>query len=67
MITLLKYKVVREYGDGQRGQRVKHLYRWSDEPSLAIGSLYCHLGRGYPGMQRVISVEKTDIVYDDGA
>lgn len=66
MITMLKYKVVREYGDGRRGKRVKYLYRWSDQPQLTIGGLYLHLGYGYPGMQRVLSVEETDTTHNDG-
>lgn len=50
------YQVVREYPDGSRGKRTKPLYRY--KPDLKVGGLYTHLGRGFPGMQRVISMEE---------
>lgn len=52
------YKVVREYRDGSRGKRAKTLTRFS---RLRIGGLYVHLGKGYPGMQRVLSEEVRQI------
>jgi len=60
MAVLLKYKVIREFMDGSRAKRARSLYRWSDNP-LKIGGLYSHIGSGYPGMQRILSVEETSI------
>lgn len=54
------YKVVREHMDGSRGKRARKLYRWENEP-LKVGGLYMHLGDGFPGMQRVLSVETEEI------
>lgn len=54
-MTMYIYKVVREHMDGSRGKRVKKLYRWEND--LNVGGLYVHLGNGFPGMQRVLSVE----------
>lgn len=50
------YRVVREYPDGSRGKRTKPLYR--HKPDLKVGGLYTHLGRGFPGLQRVVSMEE---------
>ena len=54
MCKLYKYKVVREDLNGKRGKRAKTLY--SFENNLKVGGLYCHLGAGFPGFQRVLSV-----------
>ena len=54
-MTLYIYKVVREHMDGSRGKRAKKVYRWKN--SLEVGGLYMHLGKGFPGMQRVLSME----------
>lgn len=54
MYTLYIYKVIREYADGTRGKRTRTLCRY--EPDLEIGGLYVHLGPGYPGQQRVLSM-----------
>lgn len=54
MYTLYIYKVIREYADGTRGKRARTLCRY--EPDLAVGGLYVHLGAGYPGLQRVLSM-----------
>ena len=53
-MTVYVYKVVREHPDGSRGKRIKQLVRWED--NLKVGGLYVHLGSGFPGMQRVLSV-----------
>lgn len=50
------YQVVREYPDGSRGKKSKPLYRY--KPDLKVGGLYTHLGRGFPGMRRVIRLEE---------
>ena len=48
------YKVIREnIVTGERGKRSKEISRF--EP-LTIGGLYCHLGSGYPGFQRVLEL-----------
>ena len=49
------YSVVREYPDGSQYKRVKKLYRYKP---LKVGGLYTHLGKGFPGMQRVLAVEE---------
>lgn len=48
------YTVVREYPDGSRGRRVKKYYAFRP---LKVGGLYTHLGKGYPGMHRVLEEE----------
>ena len=58
-MTMYVYRVVREYIDGSRGKRTKKLYRGEQEP-LNVGGLYLHLGSGFPGMQRVLSVETVE-------
>lgn len=57
-MTMYVYRVVREHMDGSRGKRTKKLYRWEYEP-LNVGGLYLHLGRGFPGMQRVLELIET--------
>lgn len=46
------YKVIREYPDGRISGRVKTIIRYKP---LTVGGLYVHLGKGFPGMHRVIS------------
>ena len=53
-MTLYVYKVIREYPDGTQGKRARTLFRF--EPDLQVGHLYVHLGDGYPGLQRVLSM-----------
>lgn len=53
-MTLYIYKVIRETPDGFRGKRAKSYYCY--EPELNVGGLYVHLGPGYPGLQRVLSM-----------
>lgn len=57
-MTLYIYKVIREHPDGTQGKRAKTLCRY--EPDLNIGGLYVHLGPGYPGLQRVVSMGTED-------
>lgn len=54
-MTVYIYKVIREYPDGSRGKRIKRLWRWEND--LKVGGLYVHLGSGFPGMQRILSME----------
>ena len=58
-MTLYVYTVVRERMDGTRGKRAKKLYRW--ENNLKVGGLYVHLGNGFPGMQRVLSMTTEEL------
>lgn len=59
MATEYIYKVVREdLKTGVQGKRPKRLYTFKP---LQIGGLYAHLGRGYPGYQRVLSVETKEM------
>lgn len=58
-MTMYIYKVIREYPDGSRGKKTKSLWRW--ENNLKVGGLYMHLGSGYPGMQRILSMETRDL------
>lgn len=48
------YTVVREYPDGSRAKRKNKVCRF--RPELTVGGLYVHLGTGFPGMQRILSV-----------
>lgn len=59
-MTEYSYKVIREYPDGKRAGRVRTLTRYKP---LTVGGLYIHLGKGYPGMQRVISEKTREIEY----
>lgn len=50
------YTLVKEdFHTGERAKRVKKNIRFS--PDLEIGGLYAHLGSGYPGFYRVLSLE----------
>lgn len=53
-MTLYVYKVIRERLDGSRGKRAKNYTCY--EPKLKVGGLYAHLGVGFPGFQRVLSM-----------
>ena len=53
-MTMYIYQVVRERPDGTRGKRKKKYHSW--EPELHVGGLYVHLGPGFPGLQRVVSM-----------
>ena len=58
-MTVYIYKVIREYPDGSRGKRIKRLWRWEND--LKVGGLYVHLGSGFPGMQRILSMETKEL------
>lgn len=58
-MTLYVYKVIREHMDGTRGKRAKNYLCF--EPKLKIGGLYLHLGSGFPGMQRVLSMSVKEL------
>lgn len=61
MATEYIYKVVREdFKTGTQGKRSKRFYTFKP---LQIGSLYVHLGKGYPGLQRVLSEETREVPY----
>ncbi|MGN0355026.1 MAG: hypothetical protein ACI4EI_08110 [Muricoprocola sp.] len=59
MCKLYKYKVVREDLHGNRGKRTKTYYSYTDR--LKIGGLYAHLGSGFPGFQRVLSMATEEL------
>lgn len=54
MCKLYKYRVIREDLKGNRGKRSKNFYSFDN--NLKVGGLYCHLGAGFPGFQRVLSM-----------
>lgn len=53
-MKMYKYKVIREDPKGNRGKRGKILYRFEND--LEVGHIYFHLGSGFPGLQRVLSM-----------
>lgn len=57
-MTLYIYKVVKEYQNGTQGKRVKKCLRY--KPNLQIGGLYVHLGQGFPGTYRVLSMTEEE-------
>lgn len=59
MCKLYKYKVIREHMDGSRGKRTKTYF--SFENNLTVGGLYVHLGPGFPGLQRVLSMKVEEL------
>lgn len=58
-MTMYIYKVIREYPDGSRGKRSRKLWRWKND--LKVGGLYVHLGNGFPGLQRILSMETEEL------
>ena len=58
-MTMYIYKVIREYPDGSRGKRTKKLWHWEND--LKVGGLYVHLGNGFPGLQRVLSMDTEEL------
>lgn len=50
------YTVVKE--DFRTGERAKRTRKYYTFKPLAVGGLYTHLGKGYPGCQRVLGVEE---------
>lgn len=61
MATRYIYKLIREDWNKQPSKRTKTIIR--DKPDLNIGGLYVHLGPGYPGCQRVLSVETIEVPF----
>lgn len=59
MCKLYRYRLIREDINGNRGKRAKTYARWENE--LKVGGLYVNLGHGYPGFQRVLSVDVEEI------
>ena len=53
------YTVVRKHPDGSQAKRKNKVYRF--KPDLKVGGLYTHLGKGFPGMQRILSVTTKNI------
>lgn len=54
------YTVVREdFRTGERAKRTRKYHSYT--PCLTVGGLYVHLGKGYPGCQRVLSVEEVEV------
>lgn len=57
MDTEYIYKVVMEDPiTGERAKRTKKYYSFT--PCLKVGGLYTHLGKSFPGCQRVLSVRE---------
>ena len=55
------YKVVRENPKtGAQGKRPKRYFTFKP---LQVGGLYSHLGKGYPGCQRVLSEETKEVPF----
>lgn len=52
------YTVVKEYPDGKRGKRERKICRCLN--TLKVNRVYTHLGKGFPGMYRVLSVEEEE-------
>lgn len=61
MATQYVYKLIREDWNKPPGKRTKTIIR--NKPDLNIGGLYVHLGPGYPGCQRVLSVETKEMPF----
>lgn len=58
------YTVVREdFFTGERAKRTRKYY--SFRPDLNVGSLYTHLGKGFPGCQRVLDVLEHSVLIPD--
>lgn len=56
METEYIYTVTREdFMTGEQSKRTKKYYTFT---LLTVGGLYTHLGKGFPGCQRVLSVEE---------
>jgi hypothetical protein len=53
-MRLFKYKVIRV----PDGKRPKTLYLHEDEAKLRVGGEYTNLGKGYPGIQKVLEKEE---------
>lgn len=56
------YTVVKEdWNTGKRSNRTRKYY--THKSDLTIGGLYLHLGRGFRGCYRVLSVEECQVSY----
>lgn len=53
------YTVVKEFSDGSRSKRIRKICRY--RPTLKINGLYTHLGKGFPGMYRVLAVKEKEL------
>lgn len=57
------YTVVKE--DFRTGERAKRTRKYYSFTPLTVGCLYVHLGKGYPGCQRILDMEeRLDPPYD---
>lgn len=62
MKYLYTYKVVKENVEtGQQAKRTKLCIRYNQ---LSVGSLYMHLGAGFPGAQRVLELVSKEEITD---
>ena len=60
MCKLYRYRLIRENAvTGKRGKRTKVFTSFL--PELNVGGLYCHLGPGFPGFQRVLSMTEEEL------
>lgn len=60
MVKEYVYTVVREdFVTGERAKRTRKYHSYT--PKLTVGGLYMHLGKGYPGCQRVLSVKEKSV------
>ena len=51
------YTVVKEnFATGERAKRTRKYYSFT--PCLKVCGLYTHLGKGFPGCQRVLSIKE---------
>lgn len=51
------YTIIKEdFKTGERAKRTKKYYSFT--PKLNVGGLYVHLGKGFPGCYRVLSVDE---------
>lgn len=54
------YTVVKEdWNTGKRAKRTRRYYAF--KPALQVGGLYLHLGRGFSGAYRVLSVKERQV------
>lgn len=44
-----------DWTTGDKAKRTRIIIR--DKPDLRVGGLYVHLGKGYPGCRRVVSMD----------
>lgn len=59
MATQYIYKLIREDINRPPGKKTKTIIR--DKPDLRVGGLYVRLGKGYPGCQKVVSMETREV------